>query len=169
MRAHNGAIKVYSELDRGTTFKVLVPDAELTENADHTSDEEQTWHRHGTMLVVDDEEGLRETARLMLEDIGFDVITACDGVEAVEIFRRLHAKIDAVLLDMTMPNMDGKSAFRKMRRIDPDARVILSSDYNEQEATSHFAGKGLAGFIQKPYRLAALRSKLQEVFSDVSQ
>jgi len=167
VRGHNGAIKVYSEVGKGTTFKVLFP--VTTDTIIHESpsmvENHKDWIGHGMILVVDDEPGLRETASLMLEDIGFQVTTACDGVEAVEIFGRLYDQIDAVLLDMTMPNMDGKVAFREIRRIDPDARVILSSGYNEQDATSHFAGKGLAGFIQKPYRLSFLRNKFQEIFS----
>jgi len=168
VRGHDGAIKVYSEVGKGSTFKVLFPIATGAASADApttSATDDQPWTGHGMILVVDDEEGLRQTASLMLEDIGFEVMTACDGVEAVRIFERLHAQIDAVLLDMTMPKMDGKTAFREIRRIDANARVILSSGYNEQDATSHFAGKGLAGFIQKPYRLATLRQKFQEIFS----
>ncbi len=165
VRGHRGAIKVYSEIDKGTTFKILLPAADVVHSAQYSlenSDLEQ-WQGHGTILVVDDEKSLRQTTRLMLEDIGFDVITAVDGLDAVDIFGRKHADIDAVLLDMTMPNMDGKTAFREMRRIDPEARVILCSGYNEQEATSHFTGKGLAGFIQKPYQFNHLRQKLFEI------
>jgi len=167
VRSHSGAIKVYSEFGKGTTFKVLFPVAAGVASPDTSvtlTPDAIPWSGQGMVLVVDDEEGLRETASLMLEDIGFQVTTACDGVEAVEIFSRSHAEIDVVLLDMTMPKMDGKTAFREMRRIDPDVRVILSSGYNEQDATSHFAGKGLAGFIQKPYHLTALRQKFQEIF-----
>jgi len=169
VRGHNGAIKVYSEAGKGTTFKVLFPivaGVALPDSSRTPATGDKAWTGHGMILVVDDEAGLRETASLMLEDIGFQVTTACDGVEAVAVFSRLHADIEAVLLDMTMPKMDGKTAFREMRRIDANVRVILSSGYNEQDATSHFAGKGLAGFIQKPYRLEALRQKLQEIFSD---
>ncbi len=168
VRGHHGAIKVYSEPGKGTTFKLLFPIASETAQPDNTLSHtvsQQPWMGHGLILVVDDEEGLRQTARLMLEDIGFEVCTASDGIEAVEVFERLHNKIQAVLLDMTMPRMDGKTAFREMRRIDANAKVILSSGYNEQEATSHFAGKGLAGFIQKPYHLTTLRQKFQEIFS----
>ncbi len=167
VRGHNGAIKVYSEPGKGTTFKVLFPVAKDVEVQEvyATPDTHQAWVGHGLILVVDDEKSLRETASLMLENIGFQVITACDGVEAVEIFSRSHSEIDVVLLDMTMPKMDGKTAFREMRRIDPDVRVILSSGYNEQDATSHFAGKGLAGFIQKPYHLATLRQQFQKILS----
>jgi PAS domain S-box-containing protein len=169
VRGHHGAIKVYSEAGKGTTFKVLFPVAAGIASPDTSTTpatNTRPWTGQGMILVVDDEEGLRETASLMLEEIGFQVITACDGIEAVEIFSRSHAEIDIVLLDMTMPRMDGKTAFREMRRIDPEVRVILSSGYNEQDATSHFAGKGLAGFIQKPYHLTALRQKFQEIFSD---
>jgi len=166
VRGHHGAIKVYSEPGIGTTFKVLFPVAAGLTSPDTPADGDSAWTGHGMILVVDDEAGLRETASLMLAHIGFQVITACDGLEAVEIFGHLHAEIDIVLLDMTMPNMDGKTAFREMRRIDPDVRVILSSGYNEQEATSHFADQGLAGFIQKPYHLATLRQKLQAICSN---
>ncbi len=165
VRGHHGAIKVYSEPGKGSTFKLLFPVVDTLKSETSPSEPgDVAWRGHGTVLVVDDEEGLRQTARLMLEDIGFEVRTAADGVEAVEIFERLHEQIDVVLLDMTMPRMDGKTAYREMRRIDKDAIVILSSGYNEQEATSHFAGKGLAGFIQKPYRLDTLRQKFQEIF-----
>jgi len=167
VRGHKGAIKVYSEAGKGTTFKVLFPAASTIAAQVTPMDQgsQTTWTKGGLVLVVDDEPSLRQTAQLMLEDIGFEVCTACDGVEAVEIFSSLHERIDVVLLDMTMPRMDGKTAFREMRRIDPDATVILSSGYNEQDATSHFAGKGLAGFIQKPYRVAALRQKLMDILS----
>jgi len=136
-----------------------------TEVTAHYADSQTEWTEGGLVLVVDDEPSLRQTSQLMLEDIGFEVCTACDGVEAVEIFSSLHERIDVVLLDMTMPRMDGKTAFSEMRRIDPDATVILSSGYNEQDATSHFAGKGLAGFIQKPYRVSTLRQKLMDILS----
>ncbi|MFQ5519327.1 MAG: PAS domain S-box protein, partial [Mariprofundus sp.] len=152
VRGHQGAIKIYSEVDKGTTFKVLFPAIDIAQSEKESSENSasEDWQGHGRILVVDDEAGLRHTARLMLEDIGFDVITAVDGVDCVEIFAREFEQIDAVLLDMTMPNMDGKTAFQEIRKIDPEAKVILSSGYTEQEATSHFAGKGLAGFIQKP-------------------
>ncbi|RLL54062.1 PAS domain S-box protein [Mariprofundus sp. EBB-1] len=165
VRGHKGAIKVYSEVDKGTTFKVLFPAIDMAQRENESSENSKTeaWQGYGRILVVDDEASLRQTARLMLEDIGFDVMTAVDGVDGVELFAREYAQIDAVLLDMTMPNMDGKTAFQEMRKIDPEAKVILSSGYNEQEATSHFAGKGLAGFIQKPYQLGHLRQKLFEI------
>ena len=168
VRGHHGAIKLYSEVGQGTTFKVLLP-AEAGEQSQAVEEENgarsEAWRGSGRILVVDDEPAIRQTASLMLSDLGFDVVTAVDGQEAVALYQREFEQIDLVLLDMTMPRMDGKSAFREMRRINPDAKVILSSGYNEQEATSHFAGKGLAGFIQKPYRFEILREKMFEFFS----
>ncbi len=167
VRGHSGAIKIYSEPGRGTTFKLLFPVASETAEQPTTAAlvSESKWIASGKVLVVDDEEHIRRTASLMLREIGFEVVCAEDGAQGVELFRQQHGEIDIVLLDMTMPVMDGKTAFRELRRIDPAVRVILSSGYNEQDATSHFAGKGLAGFIQKPYRMEMLRRKLQEILA----
>ena len=167
VRGHHGAINIYSELTKGTTFKILFPASELPVSGDaiqkQDMDEAQAWHGRGTVLIADDEETIRVVGKQMLSRMGFSVLTAADGREAVEVFRKHADKIDCVLLDLTMPRMNGEEAFRELRRIRPDVRVILCSGYNEQDVTQHFAGKGLAGFIQKPYILAALRAKLMEV------
>ncbi len=165
VRGHHGAIKVYSEPGKGTTFKLLFPCAELQGSIAHgrkrhADVRDGEVRGRGTVLVVDDEETIRVTAAAMLEDVGFTVLMAEDGVQAVEIFRERHEEIRGVLLDMTMPRMGGEETFREMRTIDPKVRVVLSSGYNEQDATSHFAGKGLAGFIQKPYSPRALQEKM---------
>ena len=110
--------------------------------------------------MVDDDASVRDVARAMLEAAGFQVVGAAAGIEAVALFRSRAAEISLVLLDMTMPHMGGEETFREIRRIRGDARVILSSGYNEQDATSRFAGKGLAGFIQKPYRSAKLLDRI---------
>jgi len=98
----------------------------------------------------------------MLERLGLKVILAVDGHDAVEIFRARHNEIDCVLLDLTMPNMDGEEAFKEMKKIRNDVRVILSSGYSGQELLKHFAGKGLIGFIQKPYVLKVLQNAIRE-------
>jgi CheY-like chemotaxis protein len=113
-------------------------------------------------LLVDDEETVRAVGTRMLERLGLTVITANDGVEAVEAYRQHLDAISCVVLDMTMPNMDGEQAFKEIRQMDPNACVLLSSGYNRQEILERFAGKGLAGFIQKPYQLAELRETLTE-------
>jgi len=121
------------------------------------------------VLIVDDEKTLREVSKNMLESMSFDVITANDGIDGVEQFRLHHKNLVAVILDMTMPRMNGEEAFREMRQIDAGVHVILSSGYNEQDATSHFAGKGLAGFIQKPYSFKILKSKIYDILHQDSE
>lgn len=164
VRGHKGAIKVYSEPRRGTTFKILLPASglptEIFNGGSHTSG----WQGSGTVLLVDDEESVRGIGVEMLKELGFATVTANDGREAVEIFRSMP-DISFVILDLTMPHMDGEQCFRELRQLKPDIKVIMSSGYNEQEVTQKFVGKGLAGFIQKPYRL----STLQEVIKGVCE
>ena len=92
----------------------------------------------------------------MLKELGFNVVTANDGREAIEAYK---AGIDFsfVILDLTMPHMDGEQCFRELRMLNPDVKVIMSSGFSESEVTQRFAGKGLAGFIPKPYKLSVLR------------
>lgn len=114
------------------------------------------------VLVVDDEDAIRKTATMMLEHMGFDTLTAEDGEQCVEIYRQHQHDIVAVLLDMTMPKLDGRGCFVKLRCINKDVRVVLSSGYNENDATDRFIGKGLAGFIQKPYAPEALQITMKQ-------
>ncbi len=165
VRGHHGTLKLYSEPGRGTTFKMLLPISAREVEDRAATGGDTGWQGEGTILIVDDEETIREAAAMMVEELGFSTLTAVDGEDAVACYRAHREEIVAVLLDMTMPRLDGKGCFRELRRIDRDVRVILSSGYNEQEATSHFAGKGLAGFVQKPYRPESLARILREVLA----
>jgi CheY-like chemotaxis protein len=167
VRGHHGALRVYSEPGKGTTFKILFPAA--SGSLEQASDQlvvPGQWQPSGVILVVDDEETIREVASMMLEDMGFSVLTAEDGVDALVVYRQHQQEIVGVLMDMTMPKMDGKECFRELRRINADVKVILSSGYNEQDATSRFVGQGLAGFIQKPYSPEALMAIVREVWGE---
>jgi DNA-binding NtrC family response regulator len=115
--------------------------------------------------VVDDEESVRSAAAIMLERLGFRVSLACDGREAVKVFQDEPDRFTLILMDLTMPHLDGESAFTELRRIKGDVRVVLMSGFNEQEAISRFTGKGLASFLQKPFGFDDLNRVLQGVFS----
>ena len=166
IRGHQGALKVHSQPGRGTTFKVLFParDRPPAPRPQEPS-EARAWRGGGSILLVDDEETVCTVGKRMLERAGFTVLTAPDGPQAVELFRQHADEIACVLLDLTMPHMDGEETFHELRRIRDDVRVIMSSGHNEQEVAQRFAGQGLAGFIQKPYRRAELLGKLQEVLA----
>jgi len=165
VRGHHGAIKVYSEEGKGTTMKVLFPVVE--KDAVSLKPEKQVFHAqgNGTLLIVDDEETIREVASIILKGAGYHTFTAVDGFDAIEQLKLHVNEIDCVLLDMTMPRMGGEEAFTELRRIKPDIKVILSSGYNQQTATQRFTGKGLAGFVQKPYLPDVLLAKISEILA----
>jgi len=159
IRGHKGGIRIYSELGKGSTFKLIFPagSGDLPELP--VEDPVGCWRGEGTVLVVDDEEGVRVAASDLLQSMGFETILASDGLEAVDIYRGAGGSIRAVLMDLTMPHLDGVETYRELRRIDANCCVVLTSGYNEQEAIQDFLGKGLAGFVQKPF----LRADLQKV------
>ncbi|MFH0784098.1 MAG: response regulator [Pseudomonadota bacterium] len=115
------------------------------------------------MLLVDDEESVRGISAVMLKELGFNVVTANDGREAIEIYKA-ETDISIVILDLTMPHMDGEQCFRELRMLNPNVKVIMSSGFSELEVTQKFAGKGLAGFIQKPYKLSVLREGIMGLY-----
>lgn len=166
VRGHRGAIKVYSEANEGTTFKVLLPYSEKPSEPGGDAKKEtpvvKDWKGSGLVLVIDDEESVRNIAALMLQQLGFSVMTAGDGRKGLDVFRENGDEIDLVLLDMTMPHMNGEETFRELRQLRPDIKVVLTSGYNEQEATHRFSGKGLAGFIQKPFSLDVLAAHIRK-------
>ncbi|MFZ1376865.1 MAG: CHASE domain-containing protein [Geothrix sp.] len=161
VRGHRGGIRVYSEVGKGTTFKVIFPAGSGLVAEAVGAVEEEAWTGRGTILVVDDEEAVRLVATDMIRSMGFEVVTAEDGVQALERFKECPVPICAVLMDLTMPHMDGLETFRELRRLDPACRVVLTSGYNEQEAIQDFLGKGLAAFLQKPFLREDLRKVLR--------
>jgi len=166
VRSHNGSLKVYSEPGKGTTFKVILPCAQDGVAPPATMESEtKVWRGSGAVLLVDDEPIVRKTATRMLESMGFTVLQAQDGREGVECFKAHAGEIRAVLLDLTMPRLDGEATFRELRLVRPDVRVLLMSGFNEQEAINRFIGKGLAGFLQKPFKLENLRARMKEILA----
>jgi len=170
VRGHVGEIRVSSTPGRGTTFTVLLPTMSGgTSSADvaaaNPAPGRPDTGKRRTILLVEDEELVRQTTQVILEDCGFTVLTAADGAAGVEVFRSQGARLSAVVLDMNMPRMDGAAACREMHRIAPGVPVILTSGLDKQDAVSEFTGAGLAGFLQKPYRMKALLQKIEEAIA----
>jgi PAS domain S-box-containing protein len=168
IRGHRGAIKVYSEPGTGTTIKVLFPVTafEQKKHIRTTQNTHHSWTGSGTILLVDDEETILSVGKQMLEHLGFDVVTAPNGMEAVRVFSKLSNKITLVILDYIMPHLDGKETLRELRKIKEKVQVIMCSGYNEQEVTRTFKGKPPAGFLHKPYIFKELASVLQRLIDN---
>ncbi|MBP7618237.1 MAG: PAS domain S-box protein [Geothrix sp.] len=163
LRGHRAGLKVYSEPGRGTSFQVYLPatSAPRPQAALVHSDPSDVV-LSGRVLLVDDEDSILEVTAKALERLGFEVATAADGREAVELFSQGPEAFRLALVDLTMPRMDGRECFKALRALRPDLPVVLCSGFSEQESVKAFLGEGLAGFIQKPYSMGTLRKALIE-------
>jgi PAS domain S-box-containing protein len=164
VRGHGGGVRIESEIGRGTTIRVLLPALEA-EQAPRRATEtgyagEPRSEIAGTVLLVDDEDSVRALGRRMLERLGFEVITAGDGEQAVATFKRRRGEISCVVLDLTMPRMDGETALEEIRRIDERVPVVMSSGYDETKLAERLGHGRSVSFIQKPYRMDDLRRVL---------
>jgi len=155
VKQHGGFIDLYSEKNIGTTFNVYFPvlrKHKLTVN----KVEDEIPCSKGLILVIDDEISMRKVAKDILEECGYDVIVAENGQEGVNIFRKRHSEIAAILLDMAMPKKSGKDAYLEMRKIDKNLRVLLTSGFKQDERVQAVLDLGIQQFIQKPYTLDKL-------------
>ncbi len=150
VKAHHGAIKVYSSPGKGTTFKVYfaasagAPEPKEAKPSD-------AFRGSGLVLVIDDDAGVRLVLKHLLEYFGFEVLEAADGRAGVGVFAARAAEVKLVIVDMTMPELSGEETFRGLRGLRADVPVILSSGFNEVEATRRFCAKGLSAFLPKPF------------------
>jgi len=163
IRSHKGAIFVNSEPGRGTTIRVLFPVSEtkIRERKIVYKESAKTDSLPKMVLIADDEEHVRNLCEITINRLGFRTLTAEDGQEAVEIFQEHADEIDCVLLDLTMPKMDGISAMDAMREIRPDVKIIISSGHSKEEISRRFKDKELTGILQKPFELKYLRDELE--------
>jgi PAS domain S-box-containing protein len=166
VRNHDGIIEVYSEPGHGAAFNIYLP---LCEAALPASEPEETAliKGSGTVLLVDDETMILEVGQAMLETLGYAVLVAGGGTEAVELVAEKADEIDLVILDMIMPDMDGGTAFDRIREIRPRLAVILSSGYSLNGQAAGILDRGCAGFIQKPFNISALAQKVRGVLDSV--
>jgi two-component system, cell cycle sensor histidine kinase and response regulator CckA len=168
VKSHRGGLKILTKPGKGTIFKVLLPIPATSADLvfEEKRKQEDFWKASGTVLLVDDEEPIRSLGQQILEDMGFDVILAADGKEALKVFNMHRDEIVCVILDLTMPNMGGDEAYHEMLLLKPDISVIISSGFNEQDVLRRFPEKGLSGFIQKPYRIDDLAGMLKQIITD---
>ena len=165
VRGHHGVLDVSSVLNEGTTFRLLLPLPEASlgdekkQKALQSIDKERN-SMSGTVLVVDDEDVIREVAQDMIESMGFNVLQASDGLQALEMYQEHGKIISVVLLDLTMPKMDGKACFYALKGDDANVKVLISSGYHESEIREKFVGEELVGFVQKPYTYEKLEHAL---------
>jgi len=144
-------------------FPANTEKTQMIKKQDNDKISKDEWHGSGTILIADDEETICVIGKYMLEQIGFNVLTAYDGAEAVNIFQKHVDEIVCVLLDLTMPCLSGEEVFKEINIIKPGVKVILSSGYDEQDVMQHFSCEGVAGYIQKPYAFDLLKEKLENI------
>ena len=159
---HSGEIRVVSGEGKGTTCTVLLPVSTVPAAAEPFSAEGQPAGA-GLVLLADDEEDVRGVVHAMLDTLGYEVIEARDGLEAVEFFRSRASEIDLVILDLVMPRMTGEAALERMRRIAPAVPAILISGYDESGRIHEIVDAGFGGFLQKPFRRQDLGKKVREL------
>ncbi|MEW5744861.1 MAG: response regulator [Nitrospirota bacterium] len=164
IKNHGGFITVDSEVGKGTAFTLYLPASDKTEAADETKGEEPPPGK-GTVLIVDDEDIVRDFGVAALSECGYTVIEASDGQEAVELYRQRKDEIDVVILDLIMPKMGGKETFERLKEINPGVRVLISSGYSVSDAAREVLEGGAAGFIQKPFDVRQLAVKVKGAHS----
>jgi CheY-like chemotaxis protein len=162
IKNHGGYINVYSEIDRGTTFTFYLPasEKEVVEEKDVPT---TVMRGHETILLIDDEEMIIEVGRELLEELGYTVILARSGREAVDVYRQECNRIDLVIMDMIMPNMGGGETFDRLKKINSESKVLLSSGYSVDGQATKILERGCDGFIQKPFNMQQLSNKVREI------
>lgn len=167
MRGHKGAIQMTSTPGQGTTFRAFFPVKPQVPAPETAPASPQSLVKPGAerILLVDDEAGVRETASKLMTRLGFQVLCAADGDQAIALFRSQPSRIALVLLDLTMPHLDGVQTLAELRRIRPDIPVIVSSGHSESDVRQRFQGVPVDGYIPKPYTLENLRAALAQVLA----
>jgi CheY-like chemotaxis protein len=167
IRSHNGAVKVSSAKHEGSVFTALFPiQAIFVRKARPDRTESETGAAGKTVLLVDDDAMVMDIGSQFLKRLGYTVLSAPGGQEALALFKQASDRIDGLLLDFIMPGMDGLETMQQVRKIRPDVKIIITSGYTRQQIEDRFARIDPPdGFIQKPFEMKALQEKLHDVFS----
>jgi CheY-like chemotaxis protein len=167
VRSHAGFIRVYSELGKGTTFKIYLPAQMQGSPATRITEAEEMPRGNGeTILVVDDESSVLQITQQTLEAFGYRVLLACDGSEALALYTRHGKEIALVLTDMMMPVMDGVATVRVLRKLNPELSIIAASGLSANGHTAKVAGLGVKHFLPKPYTAETLLRTLKEALAE---
>lgn len=162
VKNHGGYITVYSEPGLGTTMRVYIPRIEEITGEDKREKPMEKRTKKGTILLIDDEEVMRELAKDILEAYDYEVLFASDGDEGTNVFRDNVNKINLVILDMIMPKKGGRQVFKEIRSARPDAKVLICSGYGEEGYLNELLDSGVAGFLQKPFQHSELLTKVRD-------
>ena len=162
IKNHDGIINVHSKKGEGATFNIFLP-ASKKKILKEKLFQKEILKGSETVLLIDDEEMILDVGHDLLEKLGYEVLAAKSGTEAVEIYRTNQGKIDIVILDMVMPEMGGGDAYEKLKEIDPGVKVLLSSGYSIDSQASKILSRGCDGFIQKPFDIMSLSSELRKI------
>ena len=162
IKNHDGIINVFSQKGEGTTFDIYLPASEK-EVIEEKKLPEAVLKGTETILLVDDEDIIVSIGEKILKRMGYDVITAKNGKEAIELYKENKDRVDIVVLDMIMPEMGGGEAYDRLKEINPNVRVLLSSGYSIEGQASEILKRGCDGFIQKPFRMRLLSRKIKEL------
>jgi len=169
VKGHKGFLRVKSRPGYGTCFTIGLPAHESRRVAEPAAADTANVKPTGLILFVEDEPLLQQLGTKMLTSLGLKSIVASDGNEAVRLYQQRKSEISVIMLDMTMPYMNGEEAYRELRKIDPNVVVILASGFTESEINERFDGCPLAGFLQKPYTLATLKAALGKALRQTEQ
>ncbi len=163
IKSHGGYINVYSEKERGTVFTIYLPASAKEVLIDEEGSPARLVKGTGTILLIDDEKMILDVGLELLEELGYTVLSAMSGQEAIDVFQKDEDNIDLVIMDMIMPGMGGGETFDRLKEINPEVKVLLSSGYSINGQATKIIRRGCDGFIQKPFNMNQLAEKIQKI------
>ena len=165
IKNHGGYINVYSEIGQGTTFTIYLPASAKAIQPEIEAVAPTLVTGNGTILLIDDEKMIIDVGQELLQELGYDVLTARSGYDAIEIYRQKGARIDLVIMDLIMPGMGGGETYERLKEINTHVKVLLSSGYSINGQAAKILERGCDGFIQKPFNLNQLSEKIQGIIA----